>query len=207
MNHNIEINELWLKEVFLVGESQTVEFKTFLREPGVVAKVIAAFANTEGGALIIGYDERVGAAIGVDIEQITPVISRAVKSLAPVPNYKLNQVDYQGKVVAVVSVEKSDSVVTVDGAVWVREGELVRAASADKILGLIKGKDKEKTLAESISKLTDAIEKLQEKADVQTELIDSLREELQQSKSLKSKGQEWVYAGIVGALIGKLLFS
>jgi len=46
------------------GESETVEFKTFLPPDNVIARDLIAFANTRGGILIVGVDDR-GAVLGL----------------------------------------------------------------------------------------------------------------------------------------------
>ncbi len=47
------------------GESTTLEFKKNVPSPKVLAREISAFANTDGGLIILGVDED-GQIIGVD---------------------------------------------------------------------------------------------------------------------------------------------
>lgn len=48
----------WLEVLNLIeaGESRTTEFKREFRDPSPIGKAICAFANTEGGVLILGVD-------------------------------------------------------------------------------------------------------------------------------------------------------
>lgn len=47
-----------LRELLSQPEGETLEFKRYLPEPEQLATLVAAFANTRGGRIIIGADER-----------------------------------------------------------------------------------------------------------------------------------------------------
>jgi predicted HTH transcriptional regulator len=46
-----------LQELITGGESQTVEFKRRFSSPEKIARELCAFANTEGGYLLLGVDD------------------------------------------------------------------------------------------------------------------------------------------------------
>lgn len=64
-----------LEELVRAGESATVEFKKALPPDSVLARVLSAFANTEGGILLIGIDERQGI-VGVPGRELTGILER-----------------------------------------------------------------------------------------------------------------------------------
>lgn len=50
--------------LILSGESEVLELKTSLRDPGLLARLISSFANNKGGKIIIGVKES-GEIVGV----------------------------------------------------------------------------------------------------------------------------------------------
>ncbi len=96
-------------EEIIRGESKNVEFKVMLPEKSEkYMKTIIAFANTQGGRMIIGIDDRTRKVVGVDEESLFRVmdsISNAVSDCCTpqiVPNVEPQTVD--GKTVIVVTV-------------------------------------------------------------------------------------------------------
>lgn len=53
-------------EVLARNEGKTLEFKRDLSSPGPVVKTIVAFANTAGGRLVIGVDDRTRDIVGLE---------------------------------------------------------------------------------------------------------------------------------------------
>lgn len=91
------------------GESKNVEFKVMLpKDSEKYIKSIIAFANTQGGQLIIGIDDRTREVVGVDADilfQTMDSISNTVSDACTpqiVPNVEPQTVD--GKTVIVVTV-------------------------------------------------------------------------------------------------------
>lgn len=97
------------REEIICGESKNTELKRTLSEKSdKYTKTIVAFANTQGGRLIIGVDDRTREIIGIDTEKAFRVmdqISNAVSdSCEPqiIPNIELQTIS--GKTLIVVSV-------------------------------------------------------------------------------------------------------
>lgn len=57
-----------LQQLIRGGESVTLEFKQTVSHPEKIAKTLVAFANTEGGKLVVGISDR-KEIIGVDPEE------------------------------------------------------------------------------------------------------------------------------------------
>lgn len=103
-----EVDEMTIDEI-VRGESKTVEFKIMLpKDSEKYIKTIVAFANSQGGQLVIGIDDKTREVVGVDADilfQTMDSISNAVSdSCTPqiVPNVEPQTVD--GKTVIVVTV-------------------------------------------------------------------------------------------------------
>ena len=64
-----------LHELIRGGESEKVEFKAVVPTEDTVAKVLVAFANTQGGTLIIGVNDD-STIVGVPEDQVKPTVEK-----------------------------------------------------------------------------------------------------------------------------------
>ena len=55
-----------IRDLVGLGETESVEFKVGTVSPAMLARVVSAFANTSGGKILIGVDERRGI-VGCDL--------------------------------------------------------------------------------------------------------------------------------------------
>ena len=102
--------EKMARDILFSGESKNVEYKVTLPDKSEKCmKTIVAFANTQGGKLIVGIDDKTHEIVGVENEilfQVMDGIANAVSdSCMPqiIPDIEPQTVD--GKTVIVVSVE------------------------------------------------------------------------------------------------------
>ena len=96
-------------EEIIYGESKNIEFKVMLPEKSEkYTKTIVAFANAQGGRLIIGVDDRTREVVGVDQDLVFHVIDRISNAVSDscvpqlVPNIELQTIE--NKTVIVVTV-------------------------------------------------------------------------------------------------------
>jgi len=121
-----------LKELFQQGESQTVEFKSNIREPNFLAREIAAFANTEGGLIVVGVNEPIKV-VGIDPSTIKRIYKSALRKLSFEPKTSLEIVSVDGKQIALISVDKSNELVLSNEGAFQRIGEQIRPMSTSNI--------------------------------------------------------------------------
>ncbi len=99
-----------IQDLIDTGESETVEFKS--RWPGgpVVAKVLAAFANTSGGVLIFGVDGH-GETVGVEHAQVRDILAKVahICSSLRLAGPTTGVTSIHGKEVVFVGVSKAPS--------------------------------------------------------------------------------------------------
>lgn len=57
------------------GENEKTEFKKSIRNLDVLGKLVSAFANTNGGIIIIGYDEQYKKIIGISEKEKERILS------------------------------------------------------------------------------------------------------------------------------------
>ena len=117
-------------------ENDKVEFKESWRDEYL--KVIAGFANSDGGTLYIGYADN-GEVVGVTEEQ-------AKRLLEELPNKIRNKLritpkvleeHFDGKIVIKIDVLRSDQLVALDGRYYVRSGSTTQELTESELKNLL----------------------------------------------------------------------
>ena len=97
-----------LKKIMRGGESATLEFKETSPGPWKLAQVIASFANSAGGDLVVGVDDG-GNICGVaDIELERNNLEMALEYIEPRPGTKIELLRHDLRDVLVMKVEMID---------------------------------------------------------------------------------------------------
>lgn len=112
-----------IKSILLAGESNTVEFKTSVRSAvRTLPRIISAFANSEGGVIIFGYNEKEQSLIGTSSSEV-----EIVKSVIDENDLKdicsIYTIIHEEKTLIVLQVEKSKSLIIAGGGAYKRVGE------------------------------------------------------------------------------------
>jgi predicted HTH transcriptional regulator len=117
-------------EIIKNGESKWVEFKSKLPPDDIVSKNIVAFANTKGGIIVFGVDDR-GTVLGIDenrIESSMKQLSRLASSLLPIPA-EIGSVIYNGRTLLYMVVpsipEEYRPLMTARGEVFTRHDDRI----------------------------------------------------------------------------------
>ena len=122
-----------------LGESAKLEFKSAVRSPEVVARVVSAFLNAKGGQLIIGVDED-GKLLG--LKNASALADRLNRQLAefitPPALWHVEVIPIEKKEFVVVEVaEGPDKPYVSNGTILIRRGEHDVPANRDEITQLI----------------------------------------------------------------------
>ncbi len=118
-----------LTNIISRGESNTVEFKQRLPIGDLIAKDLVAFANTDGGLLLVGVkdDQEV---VGLTHEDASKTISRLQKITESIFSFpiEINQLDIEGKLIVYAVTPKrpsySEPITTSRGEIFKREGSV-----------------------------------------------------------------------------------
>jgi len=179
-----------IEKLIQTGESESVEFKTFLRDPVLLSRLIGSFANRDGGLILVGIREPIEI-VGCDFKQLKTVFERAKSMVKPSPDITIGSIQIDNKEIGIIKVEKSNEIVFAAGGVFERIGDSTVAMNSQSI------KNKLVQVATPISN-----ESLAKAIEQQTKIIEDLREEIRNSNSLKSKLKDYIIGGVIGALIG-----
>ncbi|GJI89602.1 RNA-binding domain-containing protein [Duganella hordei] len=191
-------------DLIFAGESETLEFKTALSDPATLARLIASFANTSGGTILVGVSEP-PAVIGIDPDRFERVYKAALQRLEPEGvRTSLRFLDGGGGLkVAAVDVEKSPQLVLTQGSAFVRTGSVTRPMQWTQMLQQVSTTQPHvtlQTLAQAIEKQTAHLEKLSADND---DLKDELRKANDPAAKRKERGYGFLF-GIAASLIAAL---
>ncbi len=110
------------------GENQTVEFKSKVNGFG---KTLCAFLNTNGGVVLLGVEDD-GSIAGIGKEGLEKA-ENIISSIHPRPKVHIETIKIDGKLLAIVKVEKSRKLHTYRNVAYVRIGTSDRPLSIDEL--------------------------------------------------------------------------
>jgi ATP-dependent DNA helicase RecG len=113
------------------GESERVEFKK--KPTKTLHHEIAAFANADGGHIIIGVDDK-GTILGTDVKAALEKVTSSLQSIIPPPRITTHKITVDDRDVLVIGIEKSSVLCSIGGVVYIRIGTSVRPLSIQEIL-------------------------------------------------------------------------
>ena len=131
------------KELCLCGETTKVQFKEAFTSQKELAKEMIAFANTKGGVILFGVEDKSGKLVGLSYGEIQ-TISRELGNAAneqvrPTIYIETDVVRVEGKHFLVCAVEegKNKPYKNLNGEIWVKQGaDKRRVTENSEILGL-----------------------------------------------------------------------
>jgi predicted HTH transcriptional regulator len=181
-----------IKKLVARGEGPTIEFKSGVPKPEVIAQLISAFANTEGGTVLFGIREP-DQIVGLDdTNSLCKSWDRTQKMISGEVQRKLDFIDVSvGKRVGILTVDPSDSIVAANGGYFKRDGDRLRTITAEEIkTHLVRHKPPDAALTDLAVALSQ-----------QSWMIEQLREDFQKANSAWKK----VLIALGGAAGGTIL--
>lgn len=188
-----------LPQIISTGETAGVEFHAQVPTLDVFAREIAAFANAQGGHILFGvyFD---GTIVGANQHEVEKTLKNCQSRLRPSISTEVYTVDSDGKAVVAVRIPPATMrPVFANGSAVIRTGAQVAALSPEQILQAITGRE---NLQEPVSR---ELENFAQAISEQTRTIDSLRQQLSEGQKWQGKFKDWIWGGIIGAIIGVLL--
>jgi len=115
------------------GEDQEIEFKRKVSSD--LGEEIVAFANANGGIILVGVDDD-GNILGCNAEEAKKTVSSFLNSIVPPVTVKFDKVSINDKEILVIKVDKSNTITTLGGVIYIRIGNSKRPISLSEILSL-----------------------------------------------------------------------
>jgi len=128
------MNEDGLKALLSAGETDTLEFKEKINEG--LFETISAFANTRGGIIILGVNNR-GYIVGVEPSDkfLGDLTNRIVNKLSLYPGIEIFNLN--GKRAIVINIPHTGNVVSFEGHYYERVGNTTREMKPEKLKTLL----------------------------------------------------------------------
>lgn len=136
----------------LIGQSEglKLEYKAVLPPSRNIAQMISAFANTDGGYIVLGVLENKDGTtevIGLSEDfHANTITHKALDLLSPLPSVHYQYVMNNGKKIYVIKVEKSDSPVAVENKVYIRVEDSIKLVNATEIQFKLNGYERIKEI-------------------------------------------------------------
>lgn len=172
------------------GETQTVEFKTDILRPEILSRLLCAFANTDGGVILVGVDERRGP-VGCDSQKMMRLFEAAQRRLREASSASMHFHRLDGVEIAVIRVAKAPRLVSSVDGVFVRRGAATVAMSPDELMHMLTPEPKKSEIEDLITVVSE-----------QTKIIEELRDHVREGSSWKSKAKDYLVGGVIGAILG-----
>ena len=118
-----------LSEIIRGGENQEVEFKESFRSGQEVSKIICGLANTLGGILFLGVNDR-GKVVGVkeNLDKIQQRIANSNQAISPAPliSVEIHRIEKKNVIAIIVQRAPNGTYYTFQGAIYVRIGSTTK---------------------------------------------------------------------------------
>jgi Putative DNA-binding domain len=115
-------------------ESSKLEYKAVLPPSKNIAQLISAFANTDGGYIILGISDDLKI-IGLSEDFHTnTIIHKALDLLSSQPQIYYQYIVYQSKRLYAIKIEKSNSLISIDSKIYNRVNDRVEISNHIEII-------------------------------------------------------------------------
>jgi hypothetical protein len=187
-------------------ESELLEYKAVLPPAATIAQLVCAFANTKGGAIILGVvdDGKQIVINGLSDEfRAVQITRKAIDLLSAPPTVSYDYVVHDGKRLFVIEVPKSSAEVSLGGKVYGRTGDRTTLKQAAPVKALTDpGIERlSKALAEDRKACTEARAKLLDHYESVLRILDDL------AKLLYPKGASVATDNAEGKMLLRILFA
>lgn len=128
-----------IKALLKLGEGTQVEFKSSLKGPDAIGRIVSSFLNSSGGYIVCGItdDEKV---TGLDVpdEQLTTFERKLHEQLSPSSLVSIQRQELDGRAIVIIEVPQgSDAPYSYKNVIYLRDGERTQVASSEAIREMV----------------------------------------------------------------------
>ena len=191
------------------GEDAHLEVKATVQDPRSVARHVAALANSGGGKLVVGWDERSGALTPVDTAGVRRTLDGAVALVSPALETRTEVANGSEGALVVLHVGSAPTgrpALSPDGAVARRDdaGRTVPLPVSEALAALSPATGTRAPTSPTTQR-DQAIEELQRRLVSLQQSLDDGFNAAALDRRWHRRAIEWGLAGVVGAVIAELL--
>lgn len=190
-----------LRQLVSSPESESLEFKRDTLPAPHLARVISAFANSQGGRLVLGVDEQEGA-IGVrNIDATHRELERTVGLLQPTPRISWEDADLDGHPLVIVNVDEGEAgpYLAPDGVLLRRNSDggqvPLTAPELAQALESVEPEKREQVLEDTLAEMNKRLNDLYEKTAGGFEAAE-------RGRHWKAQLPDWIASGAIGTIFG-----
>lgn len=118
-------------------ESRQIEFKSILPAFMAMAKLIAAFANSEGGYIIVGVNEKREIKGLHEDFQARTIVQKAIQVIAPTPKVEYDYIQTLGKTIFAIKVVQSSALLKIGENIYKRKGNSIVLESGEPFVNVV----------------------------------------------------------------------
>lgn len=208
-----ELTDERLRDLVAQPESEHLEFKNQLRDPGIAAHEIASLANSGGGLLVVGVEEREGP-IGVgDVEKQKELLDRAVALVSPSVDVETGTAELDGNWLVLAEVHSDNTLhLGPEGGIAKRTSDGQRVAISGGALEAVVAQLAEaeaRTPAEEalalLEEMNRRLEATERRLESEQDAAERERRAAAKARSMAGQLPGWVISGLIGAVMGAAL--
>ncbi|MGB5931018.1 MAG: ATP-binding protein [Cyclobacteriaceae bacterium] len=142
-----------LKNLIGQKKNERLEYKAVLPPSRNIAQLISAFANSNGGFIVLGIAETGGKPIVVGLSEdfhANSITHKAIDLLSPKPNVHYQYISIDSKRLYAIKIEKSAEVISTEGNVFFRKGDQTVLQQSEKKEFRVNGYNRIKLFAEQL---------------------------------------------------------
>ena len=132
-----------IKDIILRGENQEIEFKESFHSTQTISKIICALANTLGGVLFFGVDDK-GSIIGIkeNPDKLQQKIANSNQAVSPIPliSVEIHEIDQKNIIAIVIQRAPDGTYYTFQGAIYVKIGSTIKRLEGQTQLNFLKNR-------------------------------------------------------------------
>lgn len=137
------MNRKQILEIIDAGESQEVEFKESFHSSQDFSKLMCAFANTFGGVILIGINNKKEVrGVKDDLDNIQQRISSSAQAVSSplFPSVEIHKINDKEIIAIIIQQAIDNTFHSFQGVIWVRIGSTLKKIEGNQIVDFLRGK-------------------------------------------------------------------